>query len=640
MRKKGLQVAGCKGWNEAGGLCAARGNVPGGAGGGVFVRVPAFFLFLAVLFLLMPALAVSPRPARAANAARLFHLAEICEKNLMANPESQKFRDRWLACIEKFESVYRVEPEGTYAAAGLYRAGALYRELGRRSGKPSDTEESLDCFRRILKRFPKSSYAPKARAMLGETPRAPEAASAAAPAQAKPPVKTGKKGATKTSGKEPPGKPPGKPQENGHLPGTEEAAYCPAPPPRGPAAGGQEEAPAAKDARLTGKHVVTQLRFWSNPTYTRVVIDADSVAPFQYELLRPDTATGKPPRLFVDFKSSRVGKGMKSQIPIQDNLLIQARAAQYDLDTVRVVVDIKSFKSYSVFPLNNPYRVVIDVRGTPGPGRAPQTAPPPLTASRTPPPEPGPLPPPRRGEAADPGSLVESLGLGVRRIVVDPGHGGHDCGAPGFEKGVFEKHVVLEISKRLARRLRKETGCEVILTRETDKYLTLEERTAIANTQNADLFISVHTNAHRSATARGIETYFLNLATDKESVLVAARENATSEKNISDLQAILNDLMQNMKIAESQRLARNVQTETVRGTRRKFSKVNDKGVKQAPFYVLLGAEMPAVLVETGFISNKEECKRLRNAEYQEYLVSGIVGGVKKYMESIHAAKRP
>jgi N-acetylmuramoyl-L-alanine amidase len=170
------------------------------------------------------------------------------------------------------------------------------------------------------------------------------------------------------------------------------------------------------------------------------------------------------------------------------------------------------------------------------------------------------------------------------------------------------------------------------LTRNSDKFLTLEERTAIANTKSADLFISIHTNSHRDRNVFGIETYFLNLATDDEAIRVAAIENATSTKNISDLQNILFDLVQNAKINESSRLASHVQGAMISILKsRRYSRIYDKGVKQAPFYVLLGAQMPAVLVETSFISNPRECKRLIDPKYQERLCEAIVDGIKKYI---------
>ena len=225
------------------------------------------------------------------------------------------------------------------------------------------------------------------------------------------------------------------------------------------------------------------------------------------------------------------------------------------------------------------------------------------------------------------------MALGVSRIIIDPGHGGKDYGAPGYIKGVHEKDVVLQIARRLARKIRQELKCEVFLTRNRDEYLTLEERTAIANTKNADLFISIHTNSHKDNRAYGIETYFLNLATDDDAIRVAAMENATSTKNISDLQTILFDLMQNAKINESSRLAGYIQSTLVNHLKTKrYSRIKDKGVKQAPFYVLLGAQMPAVLVETSFISNPRECKRLVDPQYQERICEAIILGIRQYIK--------
>jgi N-acetylmuramoyl-L-alanine amidase len=223
----------------------------------------------------------------------------------------------------------------------------------------------------------------------------------------------------------------------------------------------------------------------------------------------------------------------------------------------------------------------------------------------------------------------------VRRIVIDPGHGGRDFGAPGYHKGVHEKHIVLQIAKRLARKVNSELGVEAVLTRSKDRYLTLEERTAIANTKSADLFISIHTNAARDRRAYGIETYFLNLATDDGAIRVAAMENATSTKNISDLHSILSELMQNAKINESARLAQYVQSAIVSNLQqKKYSHIKDKGVKQAPFYVLLGAQMPAILIETSFISNPRECKRLMDERYQNHICDAIIRGIKRYVHEI------
>jgi len=285
---------------------------------------------------------------------------------------------------------------------------------------------------------------------------------------------------------------------------------------------------------------------------------------------------------------------------------------------VRVVVDIKSFQTYKIFSLMNPFRIVIDVwgEGDAAPAARKEQAAIKLPSGKIP-----------------PGSIARSLALGVSRIVIDAGHGGKDPGAKGYYRKAREKDITLSIAKRLKKKLEARIGCQVIMTRNGDQFLTLEERTAFANTKEADLFISIHVNAHRNKNAYGVETYFLNLATDEDAIRVAAMENATSTKNISDLQTILMDLMQNAKINESSRLASHVQTHMVGHLRKNYSSIKDKGVKQAPFYVLLGAQMPAILVETSFISNPRECERLMDPAYQDRLSDGIVLGIENYIKA-------
>jgi N-acetylmuramoyl-L-alanine amidase len=285
-----------------------------------------------------------------------------------------------------------------------------------------------------------------------------------------------------------------------------------------------------------------------------------------------------------------------------------------------VVIDIKSYKYYKIFNLSNPFRIVIDVRGEdPAMAKGGNSIPVPGGTK-------GPI---------GPNALAKQLALGVKTIVIDPGHGGKDYGAPGYYKGVHEKRIVLDISKKLKKKIEQELNCKVYLTRSTDRYLSLEERTAIANTKNADLFISIHTNSAKDRRAYGIETYFLNLATDDEAIRVAALENQTSTKNISDLETILNDLMQNAKIHESKGLATSVQVSLNSHMRKSYNRIKNKGVKQAPFYVLLGAQMPAILVETSFISNPRECKRLTTEQYQNHLCDGIIKGIRKYIKEIN-----
>lgn len=507
---------------------------------------------------------------------------------LLQDSQKQKDRHEWLACINKFRSVYTAQPGGRLADDALFMTGRLYAELYKVSALLHDRQEALDYYARLLKRFPKSQYRVKAKEGMADL-RMSQGAEASQ--QESPATRLqAEKGVS----------------ESKPLPEVKEQPLV-------------ENRPHQVESHLAE---VTNLRFWSNPSYTRVVIDVDKEVPYTHRLLKKDPAIGKPQRLYIDINQTRMGDNLKPMVPIGDDLLRDARAARYTPDTVRVVLDIKSLDEFNIFSLKNPFRIVLDINGIPR-----------KRASKRPfqddvgKPE-GPIPK---------GSLAKQLALGVRRVVIDPGHGGKDPGAVGYDKRILEKNVTLEVSRRLARLIRQRLGCEAILTRDTDVFLSLEERTAIANTKSADIFISIHANASRNRRACGVETYFLNLATDDEAILVAARENATSTKNISDLEAILNDLMKNAKVSESSRLAGHVQETLVRTLKPRYKGIKDNGVKQAPFYVLLGAEMPCILVEIAFISHPEECRRLNTTGYQEDVVDGIVTGIQKYIEEISPA---
>ncbi len=504
--------------------------------------------------------------------------AESCYNGLRQSRRKVKYRDNWLRCIEKYDSVYRKKPNGRRAAASLFMAGKLYADLYKYSNRKSDLRTGYDRCAQVIEQFPASRYKSKASSLINAMPR---------------------------WAKNKPG------QGNDDIAKIIDTEAI--------AATTDEHLKSQKDNfRKDGMGTVDDLRFWSNPNYTRIVIDANRETSYDHHLLKKDPSINKPQRLYVDLKESRLGKNIKKRIPINDDLLKDARAGQFTRDSVRVVVDIKSFKTYKIFSLKDPFRIVIDVWGAVA-EKKPTRQKPYVTLKKN-----GRLPT---------SALAKQLALGISRIIIDPGHGGRDYGAPGYLKGVHEKDVALQISRRLAKKIRQELECQVFMTRSSDSYLTLEERTAIANTKNADLFISIHTNSHRDRRASGIETYFLNLATDDEAIRVAAIENATSTKNISDLQNILYDLVQNAKINESSRLAGHVQGSMIKHLKRqRYSRINDKGVKQAPFYVLLGAQMPAVLVETSFISNPRECKRLVNPKYQERLCEAIVDGIKQYIK--------
>ena len=336
---------------------------------------------------------------------------------------------------------------------------------------------------------------------------------------------------------------------------------------------------------------VKGIRFWASPDYVRVVADLEGEVSYRANFLRRDPKVGKSARLFVDLSPARLSSRVPPSLSVKKGLIYRIRVGQHDADTVRVVLDLRGEVNFDLFSLTHPFRVVVDLYRS---GKV-------RTARRRP-----------------------------FRVIIDPGHGGHDPGAIG-PTGLKEKTVVLKIAKKLATKIRRELGWEAILTRRDDRYLSLEERTAIANVKRGDIFLSIHTNASRSRLARGIETYFLNFTTDKYALRLAARENNLPPERISALQLILYDLMLSAKVDESSRLAHYLHRGLIQTLRRRY-RVRDLGVKQAPFLVLIGAKMPSVLVEVSFISNPWEERRLRDDRYLSSIARGLLQGLKSYVK--------
>lgn len=371
--------------------------------------------------------------------------------------------------------------------------------------------------------------------------------------------------------------------------------------------------------------MLTELRSWSNPDYTRVAVTLDREVKYTYNRLKQAHAQKLPARIYLDFKGARIAPGVKD-IPIGDGLLKMARVGQFRPDVVRVVLDIENIRECKIFPLSNPFRVIIDVKGERKAeiSRMDDS----ISTAET--------EPEQRLERSHEGKKVLSQNLKVpkvRRIVIDPGHGGNDPGAMGPD-GVKEKDVVLAIGLKLARKIREETGIDSVMTRSTDVFIPLEERTAIANKINADLFVSIHANASLNKAASGIETYYLNLAKTDKAARVAARENNISMAKVGLLQTILFDLMANHKINDSARMAEEVQKSLHSRVVKKYQGAKNLGVKQGPFYVLVGATMPSILVETAFISNDHEAGLLIDRDYQDTAATGILDGIRNYIKTL------
>jgi N-acetylmuramoyl-L-alanine amidase len=532
--------------------------------------------------------------------ALLLKEADQCRRFLYGSAKKKKYRHNWSNCIRQYEKIYYRYAKSDEAPWALYHSASLFTWLYTYSGKSQDLDQALLLYRRLTDEYKDHRLSDDAQYKIGEI------------------FYKYKKDLThayveflKVDIKYPSGDM--RPKAKKML--DQLAAVL-----------SEKDNYRDRTGEKRTSIAVKDIRHWSTPNYTRVVIDLDGPVKYKHHLLKPDPSLKKPRRLYLDLENSHVTSKIESPVLIKDGLLQRARAGQYTKDTVRVVLDAESIESYKVFPLHDPFRIVLDVRRAEKKNAVgkPKLAVKKRTVRKG----------VRRAEVSkDSMSLARQLGLNVKRIVIDPGHGGKDpgCNARG---GVKEKNIVLSIARILKKKIKEEIGCEVFLTRNSDVFLPLERRTAIANMKKADLFISLHVNAHRNRKISGLETYFLNMATDERSVMVAARENATSQKNISDLQTILNDLMLNTKIAESSRLAHEVQKGMVSRVRRKYKPARSLGVKQAPFYVLIGAQMPSVLVETGFLTNRTERKRLLSKKYQESVAEGICAGIKTYIKSI------
>jgi N-acetylmuramoyl-L-alanine amidase len=531
----------------------------------------------------------------------LLQQADACRKSLYESVKKSRYRHNWLNCIRLYEKIYTRYPESDSAAWALYHSGGLFTGLYRYSGNSEYLDKAVDLYRELASQYPDHRLADDAQYLIGEIFYRYRKI----PAQAY--VEYLKVDIRFPSGDM-------RPKARKML---DKLAGILSPK--------AEEGSAPE----SGWAAVKDIRHWSTPNYTRVVVDMGGPVKYEHHLLKADPDHSKPRRFYLDLKNARVDSQTGGSIPIKDGLLLRARAAQYTKTDVRVVLDMASVGSYKVFHLHDPFRIVVDVCRVDRDEdvAASEVAQPPRETGKG----------IKKSSAPEKRvSLARQLGLNVKRIVIDPGHGGKDpgCIGPG---GIKEKDIVLRLAKLLAEKIRKEMGCQVFLTRETDVFLSLEQRTAIANMKKADLFISLHINAHKDRRIWGLETYFLNMATDEQAMMVAARENATSEKNISDLQAILNDLLLNTKINESSRLAHEVQQGMIHRLDQGSRRVKSLGVKQAPFYVLVGAEMPAILVETGFLTNRTERNRLLSKHYQYALAEGIYGGIHRYIQGIEQA---
>jgi N-acetylmuramoyl-L-alanine amidase len=510
------------------------------------------------------------------------------------------------AIVSAYQALVRRFPASGYSDDALWQAGRLELDAFAQFGEARDKDVGIKLLRRLAADYPTSKLAR----------RVPETLTAIRPPE--PPRVL----VVKSS-------PPPPPIAAKPIP----AAYGPS-------------APIAT-VRSIKRSVLSDV--------VRIVIELDGEVPFH------DERIGEPDRLFVDLAQAQATSALVDQtlrFSSDSDIVRQVRLGKQPNKTTRIVLDAGGVSTYSIYALYEPYRLVIDF------ARGPRPAPPPLPlASRyfiaawaRKLPAGGPrsmaliqsalatapvaetavatVAPPDRN-ATGGFSIARQLGLGVSRIVIDPGHGGHDPGAMG--NGVSEAELVLDIALRVEKLLQKQPGTDVVLTRRTDDFVTLSERTAIANREAADLFLSIHANASEDGSARGIETYFLNFANNLSAASVAARENAASGQAMGSLPDFVKAIALNNKLDESRDFATYVQRSMMERVRATNKTAKDLGVKQAPFVVLIGAAMPSVLAEISFVTNPQEARLLKSSAYRQRIADALFAAIRKYQGSLHSS---
>jgi N-acetylmuramoyl-L-alanine amidase len=595
------------------------------------------YRILAALLTAACAMPAVPAFAKADNARDMYNRAMAQERGLR-DEGSNATVVQMRRVVASYERLVLKHPASGYCDNALWQAANLAALAYERFGSEADRKTATRLFNALTKGYPTSKLAPRAAEALQTLTSAQPAAPPAPPApRAAPPT----------------------PGSDLTLPS--------APDPVAPLRKPNSVSAAAPEAPGTAPLLLKAIHRSVLPDGIRLTVDLDAEVAYHQEEIT------NPRRLFFDLKGVRAAPGLQD-VSLKFNnedIVKEVRLGRHPQNVTRLVVDLEGVSSYSVYPLYAPYRLVIDFRRTTTAAAPPLSRPmPPIV------PAPLVLPPPARttatlaaipqvkqtvpevkptlseppllpSEPAGPRSLPpvapsanstgkfslsRQLGLSVSRIVIDAGHGGHDPGAHG--NGINESELTLDVALRVQKLLEKQPGVDVVMTRDTDVFIPLEERTAIANREGADLFLSIHANASRNAQARGIETYFLNFAMNPEAEAVAARENATSGRAMHSLPDIVRTIALNNKINESRELAETVQRSMAKKLAAKNRALRDLGVKQAPFVVLIGAVMPSVLAEISFVTNKQDGALLKTPAYRQQIAQALVDAIVNYQQSL------
>ncbi len=616
-------------------------------------QLSAKWLFL--VFALAIALVTSAASDKKIVAARVqFERAVKLRTTLEGTPQQDRTLADYRAAIAAYHRVYLITPQAEEVTPALIAEAELYSEMG----KLFDAkyyQSAIETYDFLIKEYPGSHYRGQALFSIGVIQKdglnQADVAEATFKDYLKRFPKSERSDEARAALKE---------IADGREKAKEQAVAA---------------AAAAADAlpELKGKVVeqresdsgtprVLDIRTWNGENAVRIVVILEDTVAFNAARI------ASPDRIYVDMHRARITQDIaKRNLDVKEGLLKSVRIAQNKDGVVRVVLDVDGARDYSTYLLANPYRLVIEVRNKPAAMSA-KDGTQPATAANTATPTalvPAPtttavlsakadneksssksgatsktaiLAPPMESKPTRDGqrSLTRALGLKISRIVIDAGHGGHDTGTIG-PHGLMEKDLCLDVALRLGREIEEKLpNAEVIYTRKDDTYIPLEQRTAMANESKADLFISIHANSSHNEAARGIETYYLNFATSEESMEVAARENALAQGSLHELQDIIKKIARNEKIEESKELASDIQDSLSHRLQLVSQDERNRGVKKAPFVVLIGADMPSVLSEISFISNPSDEKLLKKTDQRQRVADGLYRGIASYLDSLNS----
>jgi N-acetylmuramoyl-L-alanine amidase len=617
---------------------------------------------------LVVCLAAPARADKSSDAREQFEQAVKMRTMLEGYLEKDRAVSDYKQTVSAYNKVYLITPQAEEVTPSLIAEAELYQEMGSLFD-PKYFQSAVDTYQFLLKQYPRSRYGGEALLSIARIQRDHLEKTEAAEATYREYLKRfprSEKADDARAALQEIASLRAKDQDTDPLPEVQ----------------GQPVEPREASGSIPR---VTEIHTWNTPEATRVVVNLEDTV--RYEAAR----IASPDRIYFDLYKARLSHEVaQASLDVQDGLLKSARIGQNKQGVVRLVLNVDGAKDYSAVLLSNPYRLVIDVqaravrtrRSVPGPAtaaavpaktvtvnsfetssdRAAEAAPA-KTAKSMQAREPAPTPstkgsaktaaaattktkdaktaalappsvpkPTRDGQR----SLTRALGLKISRIVIDPGHGGHDTGTIG-PHGLMEKDLCLDVALRLGGLIEKKLpGAEVIYTRKDDTFIPLEQRTAIANSAKADLFISIHANSSRDPAARGVETYYLNFTASDDSMEVAARENSNSQASLHDLQDLIKKIARNEKLEESKELAGDIQGTLTERLRLVSRQEKNRGVKKAPFIVLIGANMPSVLSEISFVSNPNDERLLRNAQQRQRIADGLYHGIATYLDNLNS----